>query len=162
MIEKLMRIINDKRSSRDIADENNICGRCGIQFSGIKCPQCGLVMCKNIIGEKQIKLNFLNEALNLLMDKKLIPDGVNFNDAYADFYYLLASRDDGSIIAAFKIVTTNYVFYFNYNKTLQYLKPDGKEMYEEVFNDVIKIHKITDTNSSEYRVPISDLKDFAG
>ncbi len=142
--------------------ENITCGRCGAQFSGIQCPECGLVMCENIIGAKDVKLNLLNAALNLLMDQKLIPDGVDFNDAYADFYYVLASKDDNSVLAAFKIVTSNYTFYFNYNKTLQYLKPEGKETYEEAFNDVIKIHKINDIGSAEYKVPISDLKDYKG
>ena len=142
-------------------NENSVCGRCGAQFSGVKCPECGLVMCKNIITDKTTKLKLLNSACNLLMDRDFIPKDVKFNDAIASFYYLLESKDDGSVIGAFKIIAGDHEFFFNFNNTLQYLKPDGKEMYESEFNKVVRLHKINDTSSKEYKVPIVALKNYA-
>ncbi len=142
-------------------NEKNVCGRCGAQFEGIKCPECGLVMCEDIIDDNNAKLKLLNTACNLLMDRDLIPKDVNFNEAIASFYYLLKSKDDGSTIGAFKIIANDHEFFFNLNNTLQYLKPEGKEMYESEFNKVVRLHKIKDAGSKKYKVPIEALKNYA-
>ena len=145
-------------------NDNNVCGRCGALVQGIECPQCGLVMCKDIITNLHLKLKLLNSACNLLMDRNLIPAGVKLNGTYASFYYLLEScGSDHEILGAFKIIAPNYTFYFNYNNTLQYLKPEGKDLYEREFNNVRNIHKIHDSemNNSNYRVHIEALKNYA-
>lgn len=144
-------------------NENNTCGRCGAQFQGIKCPQCGLVMCENIIDNVDLKKNLFNTALLLLMDKKMISKEDRLDNAYISFFYLLASKDKevDNVLAAFKIVTALDEFYFNVNgKSMQVLKSDGKEEYEREFYNVRKIHKITDTNKNDYELPIIALKNF--
>ena len=146
-------------------NDYDICGRCGAQFQGIKCPQCGLVMCKNIIDSIDIKKNIVNSALLLLIDKNMISAEDKMNTAIASFYYMLASKDKekDNIVAAFKIVTAINEFYFNLNgKSLQLLDASGKDIYEREFNNVIKIHKIniSEADKSNYELPIIALKDF--
>ena len=142
-----------------------ICGKCGTAFNGVKCPNCGLVMCKDIINNNEIKLKLVNEAYALLMRMNLVGEGVKLDDSYASFYYMLQSldREDGDIIAAFKIIGSNVEFYFNYNNTLQCLKPEGREMYEREFNEVRRIHRVTDNelNNPAYKVSVYELKNYS-
>ena len=141
-------------------NEFNVCGRCGTQFQGIECPGCGLIMCNNIIDNLEMKKRLLDTAISFLKNNNLITNDDQIENSIANFYYIISSKSDGSISAAFRINTATREIFFNYvNSSLQFLKPEGKEMYEKAFNDVIKSQRINDrdTNRAAYQVPISIL-----
>lgn len=146
----------------DYSNERNTCGRCNTEFQGPICPNCGLVMVKDVISDKGLKKELLYQACKLLTKFDAVPKGVDIDKGYIDFYYMVASKDDNSVIAAFKMVIDQHELFFNYNNdSLQFLKSEGKELYETEFNKFRNLHHIVDTsaNNSDYIMPISTLKE---
>ena len=146
----------------------NICRNCNSTFEGDICPNCGYNMnlnevFDNVITNKQYKESIANEALAMLLNKKLITNN-NLKNLIVEFGYLLLPKNKNNVSTLFKVIIpkklfqNKKIFYFGTqeNKLLLLNQDFNEALFKKISYDMLTMHKVdlNSINSKDYMMQL--------